>query len=115
MFNRLKLENHKIKLLRNDVSFGCCYARNKCIEEDDFDNLYTLRLDDDVILEPDYIEKLMNVIESGYDMATGVVPLLLHPEIKREIKFVAPVINRKDFDEEGTRRHYNKEKKYYIT
>ena len=101
LFNRMRLENHKIKIIRNDISFGCCYARNKCIEEDDFDNLYTLRLDDDVILEPDYIEKLMNVIESGYDMATGVVPLLLHPEIKREIKFAKPIINEHKFDKEG--------------
>ncbi len=101
LFNRLKLEGHKLKVIRNDVSYGCCYARNKCIEKDDFENLYTLRLDDDVILEPDYIQRLMNVIGLGYDMATGVVPLLAHPELKREIKFVKPIINEHKFDKEG--------------
>ena len=101
MFNRLKLEGHKIKLLRNNTSFGCCYARNKCIEEDDFENEFTLRLDDDVILEPNYIEKLMDVINNGYDMASGVVPLFNIPKIKREVKFVEPVINKKEFDNEG--------------
>ena len=101
LFNRIKLEGHKIKLIRNDISYGCCYARNKCIEKDNFDNLYTLRLDDDVILEPNYIQKLMNVIDCGYDMATGVVPLLVQPEIKREIKFAKPIINEHKFDKEG--------------
>jgi len=101
MFNRLKLENHKIKLLRNDVSFGCCYARNKCIDEDDFENPLTLRLDDDILLQPDYIEKLLDVIEAGYDMATGVIPQFNLPEVKREIKFVGDIINKHEFDIEG--------------
>ena len=101
LLNRMKLENHKIKLIRNNTSFGCCYARNKCIEEDDFDNEFTLRLDDDVILKENYIQKLLYVIEAGYDMASGVVPLLFTPELKREIKFVLPIINEHKLDEQG--------------
>ncbi len=101
LLTRLKLENHKIKLMRNDISFGCCAARNKCIEEDDFDNLYTFRCDDDVILESDYIEKLLEVIYSGYDLASGVVPNMGIPEIKRKLEFVAPIINKKELDSEG--------------
>jgi len=101
MLNRLKLENHKIKLLRNNKSFGCCYARNKCIEEDDFGNEYTMRCDDDVLLESDYIEKLMEVIDAGYDMASGVVPLFSTPEVKREVKFLGATINNHAFDESG--------------
>jgi len=101
MINRLKLENHKVKLIRNNVSFGCCYARNKCIEEDDFGNPFTLRLDDDILLEPNYIQKLMDVIEDGYDMASGVIPNFAQPEIKREVKFVGDVINKHEFDKDG--------------
>ena len=101
LLTRLKLENHRIKIIRNNISFGCCSARQKCIDEDDFENEYTLRLDDDVILEKDYIEKLLMVINSGYDMSSGVVPLLNMPEVKREVKFVLPIINRKEFDSEG--------------
>ena len=101
IFNRLKLEGHRLKIVRNPVSYGCCYARNKCIDEDDFENPLTCRLDDDVIIQPDYIERLLNVIGQGYDMASGVIPLLAHPEIKREVKFVEPIINKKEFDNEG--------------
>jgi len=101
ILNRMKLENHKIKMLRNNTSFGCCSARNKCIEEDDFGNNLTLRLDDDILPEPNYIEKLMDGINEGYDMMTGVVPQFNTPEMKREIKFVGDVINKHEFDKEG--------------
>lgn len=101
LLTRLKLENHKIKIIRNNISFGCCFARNTCIERDDFENLYICRLDDDVILEYDYLEKLMKVIEAGYDMASGVVPHISIPEIKRETRFVKPIINKIDFNEVG--------------
>ena len=84
ILNRLKLEGHKIKMLRNNTSFGCCYARNKCIEEDDFGNPFTLRLDDDILPNPNYIEKLMDVIDAGYDMASGVVPTFNTPEVKEK-------------------------------
>ena len=101
LINRLKLENHKVKLIRNNVSFGCCAARNKLIEEDDFDNEFCLRLDDDVLLNSNYIQKLMDVINDGYDMASGVIPHLSTPEIKREIRFVGDVINKHEFDKDG--------------
>jgi len=101
IMNRMKLENHKIKLIRTGTSFGCCFARNKCIEEDDFGNPLTLRLDDDILIEPDYIDKLLEVIDAGYDMASGVIPHVNIPEVKREIKFVGDVINKHTFDKEG--------------
>ena len=101
ILTRLKLENHKIRLLRNNNSFGCCHARNQCIEQDDFENPLTLRLDDDILIEPDYIQKLLDVIDAGYDMASGVIPNLNTPEVKREVKFVGDVINRHKFDESG--------------
>ena len=101
MISRLKLENHKVKLLRNNASFGCCYARNKCIEEDDFGNPLSLRLDDDILPEPNYIQKLLDVINEGYDMASGVIPHFAMPEMKREVKFVGDVINKHEFDKDG--------------
>ena len=101
ILNRMKLENHRLKIIRNNTSFGCCYARNKCIEEDDFQNPLTLRLDDDILVEPDYIEKLVKVIDAGYDMASGVIPNFNTPELKREIKFVGDIINKHEFDSDG--------------
>ena len=101
IITRLKLEKHKVKILRNNNSFGCCFARNMCIEKDDFDNPLTLRLDDDILPNSDYIQKLLDVIDAGYDMASGVIPNLNTPEIKREVKFVGSIINRHEFDKSG--------------
>jgi glycosyltransferase involved in cell wall biosynthesis len=102
ILNRLKLEGHKVKLIRNNQSFGCCAARNKLIDEDDFENEYTMRCDDDVILNEDYIFRLVDVIKNnGYDMASGVVPHFGVPEMIREIKFVKPIINRHEMNDEG--------------
>jgi len=93
LINRLKLENHKIKIIRNEISNGVCAARNKLIEEDKFNNEFTCRLDDDCIPEDSYLGKLMIVIHEGdYDMATGVIPLLAHPEIKRDSKHIGKTI-----------------------
>ena len=72
-----------------------------CIEKDDFDNPLTLRLDDDILPNSDYIQKLLDVIDAGYDMASGVIPNLNTPEIKREVKFVGSIINRHEFDKSG--------------
>ncbi len=101
LLNRIKLENHKVKVIRNNQSFGCCYARNKCIEDDDFGNPLTCRLDDDIIMMPDYLERLINVINLGYDMASGVIPLISIPEIKRDTKFIKPIINEHKLDDKG--------------
>lgn len=97
--NRLKLEGHKVKLLRNDFSKGVCAARNRLIDEDDFDNKYTFRCDDDVLLEDDYLEHLMNGINIGYDAMSGVIPMLAHPEWKRE--YTPKLINEHILDSEG--------------
>jgi GT2 family glycosyltransferase len=101
LMTRMKLEGHKFKMVRNEISHGCCYARNKLIEEDDFDNTICMRCDDDVILESDYIEKLMEGIEAGYDMMTGVVPLIGSPELIRETKNLNRIMNTHEFDKDG--------------
>lgn len=103
MINRLQLEGHKVKIIRNDLDFGVCYARNLLnkiqIEEGTGD--YCLRLDDDVIPQTDYIEKLIQVIEAGYDIASGIIPLLATPELKREIRFLNGEINKVRLNEKG--------------
>jgi hypothetical protein len=100
LINRMKLENHCFKISHGQP-LGVCQARNKCIEIDDFDNPYTFRCDDDVVLEVDYIEKLIKVIKQGYDMASGVVPLIMRPEIIREVNLVLPMINEHKLDDKG--------------
>lgn len=94
IINRLKLENHKIKLLRNEFNFGLGKARNHVVNNDDFENYYTMRLDDDVILDTLYIEKLLEVINNGYDIASGTMPSLWGVNIKRETKALNGIINK---------------------
>lgn len=101
LINRLKLEGHRVKLYRNNISRGVCYARNKCIEIDRYDNPFVCRLDDDCIPDVDYLERLVAVLDNGFDVASGVIPLLSNPEVKRETKFVSPIINYHEFNEQG--------------
>jgi glycosyltransferase involved in cell wall biosynthesis len=106
LINRIKLEGHKVKLLRNEISTGVCGARNKLIDEDDFDNKYVLRLDDDCIPEYDYIYDLHDLLcskeDKGCGMVTGVIPLLIYPEIVRSTDNVKDeVICRHTFDNQG--------------
>lgn len=101
IINRMKLEAHNFKIIRNEISFGCCHARNKCIEEDVFGNPLVCRLDDDIILNNDYLEKLVDTINKGYDIASGCIPLVTQPEIIRENKYVRPIINEHKFDANG--------------
>lgn len=102
LINRLKLENHKIKLLTNKISNGVCAARNKCIEEDKFDNKFTCRLDDDCIPNSDYLERLYNLFENKYcDIATGVIPLMAYPELKRDNKQVGDIICKHQLNKKG--------------
>lgn len=102
LINRIKFEGHKVKLIRNEFSKGVCGARNKLIEVDTYNNAYACRLDDDVVVEPDYLERLVKVIEQhGYDMATGVVPLVANPEFERDTELLDKTICLHKFDEEG--------------
>ncbi len=106
LINRIKLENHCVKIYHNPSPSGVCDARNLAIKHDYFNNDYICRLDDDVIIEPDYLEKLVNVINEGYDIASGVTPLVGTIEFKRSIKHISPIINKKILDDEGNITYY---------
>lgn len=103
LINRLRCENHAVTILRNEVDFSICSARNRLCEEQIKIGTgeYSMRLDDDVIPEQDYIEKLVKVIEKGYDLASGVTPQLGVPFFERETKFVKPVINNIKINTDG--------------
>ena len=101
LFNRIKLEKHYVNTFNNDLKLGVCNIRNKIIENDYFDNPFSLRLDDDVILEPDYIEKLLKVIDLNFDIASGVTPLLGASNLSRDIGQIDGIINKKVLDDKG--------------
>lgn len=101
LINRIKLEKHYVNIIRNENSMGVCYARNKIIENDYFNNNYTCRVDDDVILDSKYLDKLFSVIHVGYDIASGITPVCGQPLFKRQNKKVKPIINKKEINSRG--------------
>lgn len=101
LLDRIRFGKHKIKTLKNEMSMGVCRTRQILINNDKYNNLLTLRLDDDCIPEKDYIEKLVRGIDMGYDLMTGVVPLVQTPEIKRQTKFIKPIVDEMKIDNNG--------------
>jgi len=102
LLSRIKQEGHKVRFIDHRQSEGVCRARNTCIKEDVFKNPFICRLDDDVIIERDYLTSLMLVIkEHGYDMASGVTPLMSQPKIEREASRLGDTINKIKFDDDG--------------
>lgn len=104
MFNRLKIEGHDVKVFRNNTSQGICAMRNQCaklaIEKFPL-NTHILRIDDDTIAEPTFLERLIEVLDEGYDLASGITPPMAGPDWGRETKFIEPIINRVVLDELG--------------
>ena len=102
VINRLKQENHKVFIKRTDFSEGVSKARQKIVDwANEFDYEYYLRVDDDVMLEPDYIERLFKVIEKGFDLASGVTVPMAQPTIKRDPKFLNGIANRVILNDNG--------------
>jgi len=98
----LRQRGHAVKLIRNTLPGNVCDARNLLIDEDDFeDNIFTIRIDDDVVLNPDYFERLLEVIDAGYDIATGVIYPYGRPEFVRELRHIKDIICLHELDAEG--------------
>ena len=103
LITRTRLEGHKIFLKRNGFPHGVSRARQAIVdwamEKGDYD--YFLRVDDDVVLEKDYIERLFKVIDSGYDIASGVTVPMTGPPIIRNPDYLNGIANRVILDEDG--------------
>jgi len=103
MINRLKLEGHKVKVVRNDFTLGVSKNRQKAVDlvmKEGYGELCA-RLDDDVIVEPDYFEKLLIVLDKGYDFASGITSPFMNENPKRKTEFVKPIINEVVLGEAG--------------
>jgi GT2 family glycosyltransferase len=88
LIQKLQCEGHFIKILRTEFPHGVSRARQRLVDESlKSDYKLLLRLDDDIILENDYIARLVRVIEKGYDIASGITPLLV-PLHRRNVKSV---------------------------
>jgi hypothetical protein len=100
LLNRMKAEGFRFHLGVAQL-LGVCHARQQALKEDPFDNPYQCRIDDDVVLQPDYVEKLMEGILQGFDLMSGLTPHCASPPVIREAKFVKPVVNKVEVDEGG--------------
>jgi len=89
LINRLKLEGHDVKYAYEGMP-GVCAARNQCFERGK--NPLVLRVDDDSVCEPDFVERLVKTItvdEYNDDNADRigavgcVVPPLANPDVER--------------------------------
>ncbi len=103
IINQLKLENHNVEVWRNEIPYGVTRLRQMMVEKilDYSDGDAILRLDDDNLLEPDYIERLVKCLDDGWDIASGLVPPCGTSFIKRETKYVKPFISDVKMNDKG--------------
>ena len=87
LIQRLKLEGHDVKLIRNEIPVGVSMARQQLVDYymEHCNEPLSCRLDDDVIIQPDYLEKLVEVINKGYDIASGVTTPFIGPDIRKAL------------------------------
>jgi len=99
---RLKMENHNVFIRGTPFPHGVSRARQAIVDwAMERDYKYFLRVDDDVILQPDYIERLSKVIKKGYDIASGVTVPMGEATFKRDPKFLKGIANRVIIDKDG--------------
>ena len=104
VLNRIKLEKHSIFYTKNNLKKGISHARNMCVETDRFNDVF-IRVDDDSVCEPDYIERLVSVYlnnkkKDGKDCCVGgLVPPFNSPEFYRDCSKM-DVFNRITFYED---------------
>ncbi len=100
MLNLMK-RKHKVFIKRTLFPCGVSRARQEIIDwAMKGDYKYFLRIDDDVVLESDFIERLV-VLMKDYDISSGVTPPMAQPTFVRDPKCVGKIIDRVILDEEG--------------
>jgi GT2 family glycosyltransferase len=89
-FVRIKCEGHGVRYIVQDVRRGIAAARNRAVKEA-FPSEFHIRIDDDSICAPDYLEKLMKIMTEGalgikpedIGIVGGIVPYFGGPKIYR--------------------------------
>jgi len=102
---RLRHEGHGVEIIRNGISQGVCYIRNTLIDKNPWpENIYSARLDDDVVLDSDYLQKMMTVLKK-YDIASGITPHMMSPIWERDVYNLGQYINDIELDK-GVIKNY---------
>jgi len=102
MIQRLKIQGHNVRILRNNIPVGVSKARQQLVN---FEMKYSknelyCRIDDDSVCKEDMLEKLVEGIKE-YDLVGCIVSLLVGPEMLRETRFVEPIIGECRFNNKG--------------
>jgi GT2 family glycosyltransferase len=98
---RLKLEGNQVFIRRTAFPHGVSRARQAIVDwamERNYE--YYLRVDDDVILDADYIERLRVVVEK-FDIASGVTPPMHTATFIRDHSHIKDIINRVQLSSSG--------------
>ena len=104
ILNKMREDGHEVIINVNPFQLGVSKNRQKLVDMSLKDDVaeYVCRLDDDVIIQSDYLERLVNVIEKhGADLATGITPFMGQPQFKRDSQCLG-VIDRIVFNEDGS-------------
>lgn len=103
IIQRLKLNGHNVEFIRNEKGTGVSKARQALVDYTmkHGKEKYICRIDDDSVCDKYFLEKLHEGIKEGYDLMGCVVPLFVGPDIKRETKFVKPIIGECRLDANG--------------
>lgn len=83
LINKMNEEGNFVFYDRNQFQLGVSKNRQVLVDKTRKYEL-VLRVDDDTILNPDYIERLKKVLDLGYDLATGITPFMGSPMFKRD-------------------------------
>jgi len=80
LLSRLEGEGHRIKAIKVSKELGIGGMRNVALKHDDCE--FGLRIDDDSLCEPDYMEKLYNVIKKDKKIGIvgGITPTIFNKE-----------------------------------
>ena len=107
MLRHIQLEGHDVIYKRNDLRKGVGYIRNLTVAP--AQNELVLRIDDDSILKPDYIEKLVKLIKNpsvagikASDIAAvgGLVPTAHSPKNIGNLRKIK-IFNEMKFNKDG--------------
>ncbi len=100
LVNRLKCDGHYVNIFRDNINQGVGKLRNELMKKEP--NEAVLVLDDDMILEPDFIERLLKLINKSEEvgMTGGIVPPLPMADVKRDAS-LKKVFNESIFDTDG--------------
>jgi GT2 family glycosyltransferase len=101
IIDRLIEDGHKVIYDVSPEVLGVCQARNYAFEIDTTNNPLVLRIDDDSILESDYLERLVKIMEDkSVGACGGIVPNYAPPRVIRDAN-ILKIFNKITFDSEG--------------